>query len=81
MNLLKGKRSAGDVNAFVEEETEVQGDVFVGEDGIEEEASGDEEAPDWLSEAIEQGAISIPDEGPDVDIPHKDVGQDKPFKF
>lgn len=56
-----------------EVEGDVQGEVL--------EASPQEDSQEWLADAIAQGTISIPDEGPADEVPHKDVGQDKPFKF
>ncbi|CAN0263489.1 unnamed protein product [Laminaria digitata] len=80
VNLFKGKRSTEEATIpFLEEEAQVEGGVLQREVGEEEE--GDGETPEWLAEAIEQGAISVPDEGGVLDVPHRDVGQDKPFKF
>ena len=79
VNLFKGKRSAEEATIpFLEEEAQVEGSVLQG--GEEEEAE-EGETPEWLAEAIEQGAISVPDEGSVLDVPHRDVGQDTPFKF
>lgn len=79
VNLFKGKRSTEEATIpFLEEEAQVAGGVLQREVGEEEE---DGETPEWLAEAIEQGAISVPDEGGVLDVPHRDVGQDKPFKF
>lgn len=80
VHLFKGKRSATTAQApDVLEELieEVEGDALEGEvlEGTPEDSQ------EWLADAIAQGTISIPDEGPDDDVPHKDVGQDKPFKF
>lgn len=73
MNLFKGKRSTTELAAaFFEEETPAEGDALEGKE---------EELPEWLADAIEQGAISMPDDAPDLDVPHRDVGQDKPFTF
>ena len=63
---------------FLEEEARVEGGMLQGE---VEEKEEEGESPEWLAEAIEQGAISVPDEGTVLDVPHRDVGQDKPFKF
>ncbi|CAM9852533.1 unnamed protein product [Ectocarpus sp. 6 AP-2014] len=78
--LFKGKRSSVEPQTpdFLEElieevEGDVQGEVL--------EASPQEDSQEWLADAIAQGTISIPDEGPADEVPHKDVGQDKPFKF
>lgn len=80
VNLFKGKRSAEEAKTpFLQEEAQVDGDGLEG--GVEGEEEEEGETPEWLAEAIEQGAISIPDEGGALDVPHKDVGQDKPFKF
>lgn len=73
VNLFKGKRSA---SPSVAEEAEVGGDILIGEEGDDQE-----DAPEWLSQAIEQGSVTMPDDEPSLDVPHKDVGQDKPFKF
>lgn len=79
VNLFKGKRSAEEATIpFLEEEAEVEGGVLQGEGEEEEE---EEETPEWLAEAIEQGAISVPNEGAVLDVPRRDVGQDTPFKF
>lgn len=79
MHLFKGKRSSIKAQSpdFLEELIEeVEGEALQGE--VLEGAP--EDAQEWLEDAIAQGTISIPDE-PDDDVPHKDVGQDKPFKF
>lgn len=79
VNLFKGKRSEEEATIpFLEEEAQVEGGMLQGELEDEEEEG---ETPEWLAEAIEQGAISVPDEGTVLDVPHRDVGQDKPFKF
>lgn len=56
---------------------EVEGDALQGEvlEGTPEDSQ------EWLEEAISQGSINIPDDEPEDEVPHKDVGQDKPFKF
>lgn len=81
VHLFKGKRSA----------TKAQSPDFLGE--LIEEVEGDalqgevlegtpEDSQEWLEEAFSQGTISIPDDDePEDEVPHKDVGQDKPFKF
>lgn len=79
MHLFKGKRSATSPQSpdFLDELIEeVEGDALEGEvlEGTPEDNQ------EWL-DAIAQGTTSIPDEGPDDDVPHRDVGQDKPFKF
>lgn len=80
MHLFKGKRLATNSQSpdFLEELIEeVEGDALQGEvlDGTPEDSQ------EWLEEAIAQGTISIPDDEPEGDVPRKDVGQDKPFKF
>lgn len=80
VHLFKGKRSATKAQSpdFLEELIEeVEGDALQGEvlEGTPEDSQ------EWLEEAISQGAISIPDDEPEDEVPHKDVGQDKPFKF
>lgn len=79
VHLFKGKRSStGQAPDFLDELIEeVEGDALEGEvlEGTPEDSQ------DWLEDAIVQGTVIIPDEEPEEDVPHKDVGQDKPFKF
>ena len=80
VHLFKGKRSETNPQSpdFLEELIEeVEGDALEGQvlEGTPEDSQ------EWLEEVIAQGTINIPDEGDDDDVPHKDVGQDKPFKF
>ncbi|CAM9829326.1 unnamed protein product [Ectocarpus fasciculatus] len=79
VHLFKGKRSSAEPQTpdFLEElieevEGDVQGEVL---------EANPQDAQEWLADAIAQGTISIPDEGSADEVPHKDVGQDKPFKF
>lgn len=80
VHLFKGKRSEAPAEApdFLDELIEeVEGEAVSGE--VLEATP--EDSQEWLTDAIAQGAVSIPDEGPEDEVPHKDVGQDKPFKF
>lgn len=78
MNLFKGKRSVTEARSPFASEAEESGER---EEGGEEE-DGDE-APKWLSDAIENGAVKLrlEDSLEGIDVPAKDVGQNKPFKF
>lgn len=80
VHLFKGKRSSTSAQSpdFLDELIEeVEGEALQGEvlEGTPEYSQ------ERLEDAIAQGAVSIPDEEPEEDVPHKDVGQDKPFKF
>lgn len=81
VNLFKGKRSAEETGPeFAEETAAIYGDEESGTEMQEEEDDGD--APEWLADAIKSGAVSFgSDGGPDLDVPRKDIGQDKPFRF
>lgn len=80
MHLFKGKRSATKPQSpdFLDELIqEVEGEALEGEvlEGTPEDNQ------EWLTDAVAQGTLNVLDEGPDDIVPHKDVGQDKPFKF
>ncbi len=82
VHLFKGKRSETSPQTpdFLEELIEeVEGDALEGQ--VLEATAEDSQEEEWLEEAIAQGTIRIPDEGDEDEVPHKDVGQDKPFKF
>lgn len=80
VHLFKGKRSetaALEPDFLDELIEEVEGEAVSGE--VLEATP--EDAQEWLTDAIAQGTVSIPDEDAEDEVPHKDVGQDKPFKF
>lgn len=80
VNLFKGKRSEHDIEPeFAGDTAAIYGDEEDGTDILEEE---EEDTPEWLADAIKSGAVSFGPEGePDLDVPRKDIGQDKPFRF
>lgn len=80
VNLFKGKRSEEEVKSeFAMDTAAIYGKE---EDGTDTEKEEEEDAPEWLADAINSGAVSFGAEGePDLDIPRKDTGQDKPFRF
>lgn len=81
VNLFKGKRSEQEVKPeFAGDTAAIYGDEEDGTGVLEEE--DEEDAPEWLADAMESGAVSFgPEGGPDLDVPRKDIGQDKPFRF
>lgn len=76
VNLFKGKRLVEDTKDPAEEENEGV-DILVGET-----EGGVDETPDWLLNATKKNGNSIIDDtSDDIEVPRKDVGQNKPFKF
>lgn len=78
MNLFKGKRSAMEARNPSVSEAEESGDPTQGGEG-----DGGDEAPEWLSDAIDNGGVKLrlEDSLEGIDVPAKDLGQNKPFKF